>query len=145
MNKLESTNVSNFLCTYDIICLHEIKTPMRISFPGFMCYRSCGENQHRGGCAVLLKNWLRDEVLKVSFPVADSVWMNLRCLQDVTIITCYLPPSDSPYHSFAPITEICSQVRTRPDERYIVIGDLNARFANLQNAFLDGKAYQKPT
>jgi endonuclease/exonuclease/phosphatase family metal-dependent hydrolase len=51
-----------------------------------------------------------------------------------------LPPSDSPYHNFMPLADISSRIQTTPDEGYLVISDLNARFGD----FIKDKVMPKP-
>ena len=44
-----------------------------------------------------------------------------------------------------PIAEISSRIQTNPHERYVVIGDLNARFGGQQDDFMKDKVMPKPT
>ena len=59
----------------------------------------------------------------------DQVWMNIRCVPNVTFVFCYVPPSDSPYftpQSFVNIHE--KMVDCTYNTSFCVISDLNARF-----------------
>ncbi|ELU04953.1 hypothetical protein CAPTEDRAFT_184957 [Capitella teleta] len=53
--------------------------------------------------------------------------------------------TDSPYHSFAPFSEIQERVNENDDEKFILIGDLNARFGNERTAFIEVKNFPMPT
>ena len=129
----------HFLCTFDIICLNEVKTPLPFTVPGYTCYRSGGENLHRGGCALLIRNNLCHLVLQVQTPCQDCVWLKLRGLPNFTLVALYIPPSDSIYHSLAPLTEIQAFLHDNPDEKILIIGDLNARFGDSREEFLHDK------
>ena len=52
--KLEKNIVSGVINQYDIICLNEIKTPLSVSYPGYVSIisREIG-NPNRGGTCVL--------------------------------------------------------------------------------------------
>ena len=57
--KLEKQNVSEMLKHYDIISLNEIKTPLSVSYPGYVSIPSRdSSNPSRGGTCVLIKNHL---------------------------------------------------------------------------------------
>ncbi|ELT98751.1 hypothetical protein CAPTEDRAFT_204360 [Capitella teleta] len=71
--------------------------------------------------------------------------MKLQICQKTTFVSCYIAPSDSPYHSFAPLSEIQERVSENDDEKFILIGDLNARLGNERTAFIEGKNFPMPT
>ncbi|ELU18243.1 hypothetical protein CAPTEDRAFT_216360 [Capitella teleta] len=73
-------------------------------------------------------------------PNPECILISLKCLPNTMIATCYIPPSDSPYHSFAPIAEIQAEMAKNPQQKMIVIGDLNARFREQR-----GLTYRKGT
>jgi hypothetical protein len=54
-------------------------------------------------------------------------------------MACYIAPSDSTFHSFAPLAEMSERIKKRPHENFILIGDLNARFGEARTSFLQGK------
>ena len=101
--KLQSPHFAQYLTSFDVICLHELKTAMTIHLPGYVCYREKGENSHRGGSAVLVKNALTQEITYLRIPSPECIFMRLRRLPGILLATCYVAPADSPYHSFAPI------------------------------------------
>lgn len=144
-DKLESTIVKHLLCTNDIIFLYEIKSPLPINIPGYSCYRRPGTDMHRGGCAMFLKNSLTNEIATISMPHQECIALKLRFMPHTTIIGCYVAPSDSPYHSLSPLTEIQTLIEnssnTSPTDNYIVLGDLNARFGNDRQKFIEGKTF----
>ena len=137
--KLESPHVIQFLHKFDIICLHEIKTPLTIHLPGYVAYRGTGENMHRGGSAVLIKNALARHISQIRTPTPECIIMNFKHLPDTTLATCYIPPSDSQYHSWAPVAEVQEEMKRNPHRNIIVIGDLNARFGESRRNFLTEK------
>ena len=98
--KLEKPHVYNFLSCYDLISLNEVKTGINISIPGYVSYRSklvTGEASHRGGTIVMVKNYLSRQIYNIDTSMTDQVWMNIRCVPNVTFGFCYVPPSDSTY------------------------------------------------
>ena len=107
--------------------------------PGYTCYRSIGRNLHRGGCALLLKNYLIDKIASIETPVEECIILRLKHFPRLTIMTCYIAPPDSQYHSFLPIAELQEKLMRTPEEQLLVLGDLNARFGNSRNTFLQGK------
>lgn len=112
---------------------------MEIHLPGYVCYRKKGENPHRGGSAVLLKNAVADQISYLRIPSPECILLSLRHLPNTLLATCYVPPADSPYHSFAPIAEIQAELSRNPLQHVIIIGDLNARFSKARTEFIEGK------
>jgi exonuclease III len=129
-NKLECPRVITFLSTFDVICLHEIKTPLTLHLPGFTYHRADSDSPHRGGTAIMIKNFLAQHIVQVNTPCTDCIIVKLRNLPRTAIATCYIPPGDSPYHSFSPIAEIKYEIERDPRSHVIIIGDLNARFGD---------------
>ena len=122
-NKLESRDVFSFLCAYDIICLHEIKTALEIHLPGYVCYRGRDNDMHRGGSAIMIKNALSRYVESVRILSSDCLLMRMKNLPGITLATCYVPPDDSPYHTFALITDIKNEMQENSLHRINLIGD----------------------
>jgi hypothetical protein len=60
-------------------------------------------------------------------------------------MACYIAPSDSTFHTFAPLAEIRERVEKYPQENYILVGDLNARFGEARTLFLRGKDLPRET
>ena len=139
-NKLESTLVLHFICTYDVIILNEVKSTLPITIPGFVCYRRHCNNMHRGGCVMFIKNRLVGHITKLELPHPECAILKFRFMPNLYIIGCYIPPSDSPYHSFAPLMEAQQLIENSdPNERFIILGDLNARFGKERTTFIEGK------
>lgn len=65
-----------------IICLNEVKTAQNVNLPGFKTCISAGPNQHRVGCAVLVRNHIAEELVSVSMDCsnADMIVFRLRGL-----------------------------------------------------------------
>ena len=130
--KLENINVYRFLSNFDIISLNETKTPLTVSMPGFISYRSksvTGAASHRGGAVVMVKNYLAPQVFNIDTSIIDQVWLQVRCAPDIMFGFCYIPPADSPYfshQSFVAMNE--KMLDSKSDLKFCIIGDLNARF-----------------
>ena len=72
--KLEKYSVQILLNQFDIIGLNEIKTGMRISFPGFIAYKSrVRGGVHRGGTVLLIRRALQQQVLQVDTGIEDQI------------------------------------------------------------------------
>ena len=112
--------------------------------PGYACYRGAGDNMHRGGCALFIRNRLRSQIVKIDTPGTDCIFLKLKPLPHVTFMGCYIPPSDSPYHSLEPLSELAERLKS-PDEKFILMGDLNARFGPDREAFIASKGLPAST
>ena len=95
-NKLENDDMLKWLINYDVIFLNEIKTDVMFNLPGYKTYLSCNSNR-RGGTALLLKNYLINCVGNIDTTLDGQIWLELSILQNITLVGCYIPPSDSPY------------------------------------------------
>ncbi|ELU05201.1 hypothetical protein CAPTEDRAFT_211613 [Capitella teleta] len=84
-------------------------------------------------------------IVKVNISNPKCIMLKLQLFPKITLVSCYIAPSDFPYHSFAPLSEIQERVSENDDEKFILIGDLNARFGNECTAFIEGKNFSVPT
>lgn len=92
--------VHNLLLYYDVIGLYDIKTPFPVSFPSYVYYISRDANKpHRGGICSLIMQHLNCFVTELNITVTDQVWFKLKCVPDVLLCFCNVPPHDSPYFS----------------------------------------------
>ena len=96
---------------------------------------------HRGGCALFIKNHFRNRIAKIETASTDCIFFKLKALPHVTFMGCYIPPTDSPYHSLEPLSELTERLHSSNDESFIVMGDMNARFGNERDAFITGKHF----
>ena len=128
-NKLENVHVKQLLGEHDIICLNELKTPLNFAIPGYRFFRTKGENQHRGGCAVLVKNAI--QLQQVIVCNEDCIHFKLCNFPLITFIACYIPPGDSPFSRDEAVS--CIQEQVKKGEQIFLIGDLNARFGTVGN------------
>lgn len=128
--KIEKGNVLAMLNCYDIVCLCEVKTALRVSIPGFVCYSSVDQaSAHRGGVCVFIKVHLCQYVVEVDTSMRDQVWLKMQCIPGVLFGFCYVPPSDSPYFYFSLFSNIQNKVKSRKyGNSCVIVGDLNARF-----------------
>lgn len=132
--KLEKKIVHDLLSKYDIVSLNEVKTPLSVSFPGFVSYKSSVRGSpHRGGTVVLIKNYLTNLIAKVDTCIDDQIWLQLRNAPKMLFCFCYIPPSDSEYYShtsFSAIQETIksTEINSEYQNQCLVLGDLNARF-----------------
>ena len=130
--KLEKVNVYNFVSDYDIISLNETKTPLDISIPGYISYKSkrvTGKASLRGGTVVLVRNCLASQVYNIDNSMTDQVWFQLRCIPYVLFGFCYIPPTDSSYFNHQLFANLHDKMVDFNDhENICIIGDMNARF-----------------
>ena len=113
------------------MCLSEIKTSYPFGVSGFICIRSriiAGEEQ-RGGVAVLFKPEIWNSVYDISRE-HDQIWFKLYCAPDFNFCAIYITPSDSPYFQPSVISLLQAKAMSTSNKN-IVLGDLNARIANL--------------
>ena len=93
--KLEKQQVYNLIKSYDIISLNEIRTPLKVSCPGYIsiiCITSHDSaNPHRGGTCGLIKNQLVSQVTSVDVTKPDQVWLQLRCYPGTLFEFCLYP------------------------------------------------------
>ncbi|CAL4124081.1 unnamed protein product, partial [Meganyctiphanes norvegica] len=85
-------------------------------------------NGNRGGTCVFIHQYLNKYVFDVDVSIADQVWFKLKCIPGVLFGSCYVPPSDSIYFSYAQLSSIQEKIKTNAcSNGCILIGDLNAR------------------
>ena len=127
--KLEKTNVYDMIKEYDLISLNEIKTPLKISCPGYISLTSRDmSNPSRGGTCVLIKNQLISQVSGVDLSIPDQVWLQLKYLPGILFGFVYVPPHDSPYFSETSFSAIQEKLKTVSSVNdCIIVGDINAR------------------
>lgn len=130
--KIEKDKVQELLLNFDIISLNEIKTPLAVSFPGFVSYSSYDKhNPHRGGTCVLVKQQLSGDITEVDVTKPDQVWCKLKCVPGVLFGFCYVPPHDSPYFNHSSFSAIQEKIKsTDISKGCVIFGDINARFGN---------------
>ena len=138
-NKLEQPRVQAYLKNADIILLNEIKTGVHFSLPGYNCFTSGGNNTHRGGCAILVRNSLSAEIYDLDNSREDFITFGLKSLPDIQFICLYLPPSDSPYFTVDNLSRTNALVSSKPGGKFVILGDINSRFGKLRSCFLDNK------
>ena len=131
--KLEKTHVQSLLKHFDIISLNEVKSELRVSFPGYVGYRSVvRRSPHRGGTVVLIKNSLANTVASVDTSIEDQVWIKFNIASQTLFGFCYVPPSDSKFYTNTSFASVLEKLKTSDImDSYVVIGDCNARFGNL--------------
>ena len=127
--KLEKTNVYDMIKDYDVISLNEIKTPLKVSCPGYISLTSRDmSNPSRGGTCVLIKNQLISQVSDVDLSNPDQVWLQLKCLPGILFGFVYVPPHDSPYFSETSFSAIQEKLKTVSSvNECVIVGDINAR------------------
>ena len=127
--KLEKTNVYDMIKEYDLISLNEIKTPLKISCPGYISLTSRDmSNPSRGGTCVLIKNQLISQVSGLDLSIPDQVWLQLKYLLGILFGFVYVPPHDSPYFSETSFSAIQEKLKTVSSvNECIIVGDINAR------------------
>ena len=105
--KLEKPKICEMLLEFDIISSNEVKTPLSLTFPGFVSFRSFDKtNAHRGGTCVFIKDYLSKYISDVGTSIIDQVWIRFRYISSILLGFCYVPPSDSPYFDQSLLSEI---------------------------------------
>lgn len=103
----------------------------------WVCYKSLGTHSHCSGWAVLLKNHLKRDFLKINCS-QDCISLKLTYLLSGIFVACCVLVSDSRYFSLDMIGEIQGLIRSHPQEKIVNIGDLNAKFgASWQQLLLE--------
>ena len=111
--KLEKGKVKEMLYEYDIISLNEVKTPLRVSLPGYGEYKSnVRGSSDRGGTVLLVKNHINQFVTNVDLTVEDQIWLQLKFAPRCLFGFCYIPPSDSQYYSHESFACIQEKIAT---------------------------------
>ena len=112
-----------------MISLNEIKTPLRVSCPGYMSLTSRDmSNPSRGGTCVLIKNQLVPQLSGVDLSKPDQVWLQLRCFPSILFGFVYIPPQDSPYYSETSFSAIQEKLKSEKCvKECVIVGDINAR------------------
>ena len=139
-NKLENVYVQSCLCSSDIVFLNEIKTTQKFHLPGYTSYISNTVNPYRGGCAILLKNNLVYQVVSLDLSHEDQIRLKLKFLPNVTVVGCYIPPSDSPYFSMDAFASIQELMTANNSGNFLILGDINSRFGRSASCFIENKA-----
>ncbi len=134
LNKLDNPQIQDILDA-DIVYLNEIKTPLKLSLPGFTSIRSQGQYQHRGGCAVFIWNNMWKDVISLDASHMDMVYFQLRFLPRVHFISVYIPPSDSPYSCLSNLAWMSGKIQDNPTDQFLVMGDTNTRFGSILDNF----------
>ena len=137
-NKLDRRRTRDTLSNGDIIFLNETKTDRSFGIPGYYTYRTEGAYAHRGGCAVLLRNYLNDQLVSMDICNDDRIVFELKCVPNVLFVAAYIPPTSSPYFDTAAYAAISAIAREK-DKHTFVLGDLNTRFGNSKGQFLNDK------
>ena len=121
------------MLNFDIISLNEVNTPLSVTFPGFVSFRSFDKNNaHRGGTCVFIRDYLSKYISNVDTSINDQVWIRFKCISSVLFSFCYVPPSDSPYFDQNLLSKIQEKVfLNQCSNGCILVGDFNARFGSL--------------
>ena len=124
------------------MCLNEIKTVLPFNLAGFVRYSSGGDKRHRGGCCVMIRDRLHNELLQLDSSNHDMVCFRLQLCPNILFVAWYIPPSDSPYFSLDDVAHINSLVQNTSGHEVVIIGHVNPRYADLRHVFLGGKPAQ---
>ena len=118
---------------YDIVCLNEVKTSLRVCLPGYVSFMSNNKTSpHRGGTVVMVKKNLAQSAVNVDTSTVDQVWLQFRCVPGGVFGCCYVPPSDSLYFSHDSFASIQDKILSNEgNNKYVIIGDCNSRFGNI--------------
>ena len=62
----------------------------------------------------------------------DQIWFKLSKFPDDKFSDVCIAPTDSPYYSLQSVSDIQAQVRSNPDDQFVLFGDMNARIPDSQ-------------
>ena len=139
--KKKKKNVEKFLLQYDIVALNEVKMSLPVCLLGYVFYMSYDRNcSHRGGTTVLLRNVLSQGVIYVDTSAPDQVVSIENCLGHVIshLVTLLIFLIEN-----SPLSKE-RLVGNVTDNRYLIIGDLNAQLGRVVREINDDEAYSCP-
>ena len=132
---MNNAKLRSLLCQANVICLNEIKTDLHIALPGYVTYMNSTDG-HRGGVAVFVRKNLNRFVVHMDYSVKDQIRFRFKFCPKILFIACYVPPSDSPFFSLEAIAGLDATLQNNRNDLVVILGDLNCRYAKLQNRFL---------
>ena len=138
-NKLEDEVVLQWLLRHDLIILSEIKISKLPHVPGFVPIIAKTVNPRRGGVAVLVRSSLYSDVCHIDNSYNDQLWFSFSSIPGVRFCGAYITPTSSPYFCESDIANIQAKTVDRK-MRYVIMGDLNARFGCNVNTLVDDSA-----
>ena len=107
-----------------------MRAKSRISFPGYVAYKSSvSGGELRGGTVVLEKSTLHRAVLDTYTSAVDHGWLRLDCLPGVQLGLVYVPPRGYPYCNQTLFSAAQERIRSaRPSTECVIMGDTNTMF-----------------
>ena len=84
-----------------------------------MCYTSGGNNTHRGGCAVLVRNALGSDISISDNTHEDLITFQLKSLPNIHFMCWYLPPKDSPYFTLDNLANISAIISSNVGDKFV--------------------------
>ncbi len=130
LDKFLKEAVLKYILEFDAVWILELKTGTDIQIPGFCVFRNIDETcPHRGGIALLVKNYLQPYIDQVDITTPGQIWLGLRCAPNYSMGGCYIPPTDSPYFDLAHFGYLQSRLMLNYERGVysVVLGDFNAR------------------
>ena len=109
-----------------------MKTPLLISLPGYVTYRSIVRgSSERGGTVLFIKNHISKLISSVDTSVEDQIWIQLWCASGCLFGFCYIPPCDSRYYSYASFSPIQEKIMSDGVcKKCFIFGDMNIMFGS---------------
>ena len=142
-NKTNDKDFIDILNKCDIFCLQETRKEIKI--PNYICYNMLRNNGRGGGVCIGIKRSLSQGISKIGTLTKNdllAIKLNksfFKLNQDIILITCYIPPSNSTYlkkqdDPFTSISEILETLD--PSSNIILCGDFNARTGGIEDKVL---------
>ena len=128
-DKLESQWICNVMQNNSFILLSETKTSELPRLSGFKTINNPSKTSRRGGVAVLIKNCIFENIVKIDKSYEGVIHFEMSNLPFVTFVLCYIAPDDSPYYDKAVFGHLHSILNEKKENVYIIFGDLNARIS----------------
>lgn len=133
-SKTDDKEFLSLLKKCDIFCLQETRKTVKI--PNYLCYNKLRDNGTGGGVSIGIKRNLASGVSRLPTSDNDILAIKLKkeffkTEEDIVIVTCYVPPSNSSYlkkQQNDPFENISNTINSFDFPHQIIIcGDFNAR------------------
>ena len=130
-DKLSQENFKKFLRQYDVIWILETKFIKSTEISGFIPYYNRSvHGEHRGGILLLVKNYLKKYIVKVTTNLESQIGLELSIYPKISFGGVYIPPTDSNFYDQSLFANMTAHIEN--SKNVIVLGDFNARTSDIQ-------------
>ena len=140
-DKLSQENFKKFLRQYDVIWILETKLIKSTEISGFIPYYNRSvHGEHRGGILLLVKNYLKKYIVKVTTNLESQIWLELSIYPKISFGGVYIPPTDSNFYDHSLFANMTAHIEN--SKNVIVLGDFNARIGTPTIPNRNGSLYE---